>query len=180
MPCETNERDERKWDGAIENANIWVFVWISINKTHMHIGSRTSSCYAMLRVSRSFLMLTNGIYYSQTKFNQYTLWFQRKNEFYPKSKVEFQPIYIYILLHIYYITISAIIMATREWEHEISCAFHSLSQHHIRTKDRQFICALGMRVLRWFWYIPTRAAFQFEMNIKNMAIRLHTNNLVNA
>lgn len=105
MPCETVERDERKWDGAIENANIWVFVWISINKTHMHIGSRTSSCYAMLWLSRSFfLMLTNGIYYSQTKFNQYTLWFQRKNEFYPKSKVEFQPIYIYTFTYIYIIS----------------------------------------------------------------------------
>lgn len=155
---------------------------MNINKQNTHayrVSHIELLCHAA-SITLFFLMLTNGIYYSQTKFNQYTLWFQRKNEFYPKSKVEFQPIYIYILLHIYYITITAIIMATREWEPEISCAFHSLSQHHIRTKDRQFICALGMRVLRWFWYIPTRAAFQFEMNIKNIAIRLHTNNLVNA
>lgn len=115
MPCEPDERDERKWDGAIENANIWVFVWISINKTHMHIGSPT------LTITLFFLILTNDIYYSQTKFNQYTFWFQRKNEFYPKSKVEFQPIYIYTFTYILY---------------------HDFSHHHgnpwVRTWD--FLC----------------------------------------
>lgn len=79
---------------------------MNINKQNTHayrVSHIELLCHAA-SITLFFLMLTNGIYYSQTKFNQYTLWFQRKNEFYPKSKVEFQPIYIYILLHIYIIS----------------------------------------------------------------------------